>query len=107
MLVTTTENVPGHQVREVRGQCFGVVVRSRGLAGNFMAGLRSILGGEIKEYTQLLEQARRHAVDRMVSNAALMGANAIVMMRFDSSEIGQTMSEIVAYGTAVVLGPTP
>jgi uncharacterized protein YbjQ (UPF0145 family) len=107
MLVTTTENVPGHQVREVRGQCFGVVVRSRGLAGNFMAGLRSILGGEIKEYTQLLEQARRHAVDRMVSNAALMGANAIVMMRFDSSEIGQTMSEIVAYGTAVVLDPPP
>lgn len=107
MLVVTTENVPGYQVRAVLGQCFGVVVRSRGLAGNIMASLRTIVGGEIKEYTQMLEQARRHAVDRMVSNASLMGANAIVMMRFDSSEMGQTMSEIVAYGTAVVLDPPP
>ena len=103
MLVVTTENVPGHRVREVRGQVFGVVVRSRGLAGNLMAGLRSIVGGEISEYTQLLEEARRHAVDRLVRNATTMGANAVVMMRFDSAEIGQTMSEIVAYGTAVVL----
>ena len=103
MLVVTTENVPGHQVHRVLGQCFGVVVRSRGLAGNIMAGLRSVVGGEIKEYTEMLEQARRHAVDRMVANASLMGANAIIMMRFDSSEMGQTMSEIVAYGTAVVL----
>ena len=107
MLVTTTENVPGHQVAGVKGQVFGVVVRSRGLVGNITAGLRSLIGGEIKEYTELLEQARRHAVDRMVTNATLMGANAIVMMRFDSSEIGQTMSEIVAYGTAVVLDPVP
>ncbi len=102
MIVVTTENLTGHRVREVKGQVFGVVVRSRGLAGNFMAGLRSIFGGEITEYTQLLEEARRHAVDRMVRNAQRMGANAVVMMRFDSSEIGQTMSEIVAYGTAVV-----
>ena len=105
MLVVTTENVPGHRVVELRGQCFGVVVRSRGLGGNIMAGLRSIVGGEITEYTQLLEEARRHAVDRMVQNATAMGANAIVMMRFDSSEIGQTMSEIVAYGTAAVIEP--
>jgi uncharacterized protein YbjQ (UPF0145 family) len=107
MLVVTTENVPGHRVVELRGQCFGVVVRSRGLGGNIMAGLRSIVGGEITEYTQLLEEARRHAVDRMVQNATAMGANAIVMMRFDSSEIGQTMSEIVAYGTAAVIEPVP
>ena len=103
MLVVTTENVPGYRVREVKGQVFGVVVRSRGLGGNIMAGLRSIVGGEIHEYTQMLEEARRHAVDRLVENATLMGANAIIMMRFDSAEIGQTMSEIVAYGTAVVL----
>ena len=81
---------------------FGVVVRSRGLAGNIAAALRSILGGEINEYTALLEVARRHAIDRMVQNATAMGANAIVMMRFDSSEIGQYMSEVVAYGNAVV-----
>ena len=103
MLIVTTENVPGYRCREVRGQVFGVVVRSRGLGGNIMAGLRSLGGGEIIEYTQMLEEARRHAIDRMVKNATVMNANAIVMMRFDSSEIGQTMSEIVAYGTAVVL----
>jgi uncharacterized protein YbjQ (UPF0145 family) len=105
MLVVTTENVPGHQVVQVKGQVFGVVVRSRGIGGNFMAGLRSLVGGEIHEYTQMLEEARRHALDRLVANAKLMGANAVVMMRFDSAEIGQTMSEIVAYGTAVVLDP--
>ena len=105
MLVVTTENIPHHRVVEVKGQVFGVVVRSRGLGGNIMAGLRSIVGGEIHEYTQLLEEARRHAVDRLVRNATAMGANAVIMMRFDSSEIGQYMSEIVAYGTAVILEP--
>ena len=67
--------------------------------------MRSIVGGEIHEYTQLLEDARRSAIDRLVQNAAMMGANAVVMMRFDSAEIGQTMSEIVAYGTAAVIEP--
>jgi uncharacterized protein YbjQ (UPF0145 family) len=105
MLVATTEHVAGHRVQETIGQCFGVVVRSRGLGGNIMAGLRSIAGGEIHEYTQLLEETRRQAVDRMIRNATAMGANAVVMMRFDSSEMGQTMSEIVAYGTAVVIVP--
>ena len=105
MLVCTTEGIAGYRTVQTFGQCFGVVVRSRGLGGNIMAGLRSIVGGEIHEYTQLLEDARRHAVDRLVKNATLMGANAIVMMRFDSAEIGQTMSEIVAYGTAVRIEP--
>src|ERR1700692_3110700 len=107
MLVVTTENVPHYRVTEIKGQCFGVVVRSRGLGGNIMAGLRSIVGGEIVEYTQLLEEARRHAVDRLVRNATAMGANAVLMMRFDSSEIGQTMSEIVAYGTAALIERVP
>ena len=105
MLVVTTEKVSGYRVAKTLGQCFGVVVRSRGLGGNIMASLRSIVGGEIHEYTQLLEEARRHAVDRLVRNATAMGANGVVMMRFDSAEIGQTMSEIVAYGTAVYLEP--
>src|SRR2546421_8619570 len=103
MIVVTTEEVTGHRIVEMKGQVFGLVVRSRGLGGNIMATLRSIGGGEIPEYTQLLEEARRHAIDRMVANATAMGANAVIMMRFDSAEIGQTMSEIVAYGTAVVL----
>ena len=106
MIVVTTENIAGYRVREVLGQCFGLVVRSRGLGGNIMAGLRSIVGGEIHEYTTLLEEARKHAVDRMVDNATIMGANAVIMMRFDSSEIGETMSEIVAYGTAVYIERT-
>jgi uncharacterized protein YbjQ (UPF0145 family) len=105
MIVVTTENIPGYRRKETLGQVFGVIVRSRGLGGNIVAGLRSIIGGEIHEYTQLLEQSRRQAIDRMVANATAMGANAIVMMRFDSSEIGQSMSEIVAYGTAVVVEP--
>ena len=105
MIVATTEHIAGHRIVETKGQVFGLVVRSRGLGGNIMAGLRSLGGGEITEYTELLEEARRHALDRMVQNATAMGANAIVMMRFDSSEIGQTMSEIVAYGTAVVAQP--
>src|SRR4051812_13360405 len=103
MIIVTSEHVVGYRVAETKGQVFGVVVRSRGLGGNIMAGLRSLGGGEIIEYTQLLEETRRHAIDRMVQNATAMGANAVVMMRFDSSEIGQTMSEIVAYGTAVVI----
>jgi uncharacterized protein YbjQ (UPF0145 family) len=105
MIVVTSENVAGYFVSRTLGQCFGVVVRSRGLGGNIVASLRSLVGGEIHEYTQLLEEARRHAVDRLVRNATAMGANAVIMMRFDSAEIGQTMSEIVAYGTAVILAP--
>jgi uncharacterized protein YbjQ (UPF0145 family) len=105
MLVVTTETIVNYRIVDTKGEVFGVVVRSRGLGGNIMAGLRSLAGGEIKEYTALLEEARRHAIDRMVQNATAMGANAIVRMQFDSSEIGQTMSEIVAYGTAVVVQP--
>jgi uncharacterized protein YbjQ (UPF0145 family) len=105
MIVATTENIAGHRVVETKGEVFGLVVRSRGLGGNIMAGLRSLGGGEIVEYTEMLEEARRHALDRLVQNATAMGANAVIMMRFDSSELGQTMSEIVAYGTAVVIEP--
>ncbi len=107
MLVTTTENVAGHQTKAVLGQVFGVVVRSRGIGGNITASLRSIVGGEIPEYTKLVEDARRHAIDRMIQNATVMGANAVVMMRFDSGEIAQAMNEVVAYGTAVILDPAP
>jgi uncharacterized protein YbjQ (UPF0145 family) len=105
MIVTTTENIPGHRVTRTLGQCFGVVVRSRGLGSNIAAGLRSLVGGEIKEYTRLVEDTRRQALDRMVENASAMGGNAIVMMRFDSGDIGSTMNEVVAYGTAVVIEP--
>jgi uncharacterized protein YbjQ (UPF0145 family) len=105
MIVATTPYLTGFQVTEIKGQVFGLVVRSRGFAGNVAAGLRSLVGGEIHEYTQLLEDTRRQALDRMIQNATLMGANAVISMRFDSSEIGSSMSEIVAYGTAVVVVP--
>ena len=105
MIVSTAPFIAGHRTVETKGQTFGLVVRSRGFSGNIMAGLRSIAGGEIHEYTQLLEDTRRQALDRLVKNATLMGANAVISMRFDSSELAGTMSEIVAYGTAVVVEP--
>ena len=105
MLISTAPFIAGWKVVETRGHVSGLVVRSRGLGGNIMAGLRSLGGGEIKEYTSLLEDTRRQAMDRMVQNATMMGANAVLSMRFDSTELAQTMSEIVAYGTAVVLAP--
>jgi uncharacterized protein YbjQ (UPF0145 family) len=105
MQIATTPYIAGMRVTETKGQVFGLVVRSRGLGGNIMAGLRSIAGGEIHEYTALLEDTRRQAIDRMVQNATAMGANAVISMRFDSSQLANTMSEIVAYGTAVVVQP--
>jgi uncharacterized protein YbjQ (UPF0145 family) len=103
MIVTTTENVSGARVTKNIGQVFGLTVRSRSLGGNIAAGLKSLVGGEIRSYVKLNEDARRQAIDRMVENAGAMGANAICMMRFDSTEMGRTMSEIVAYGTAQVV----
>ncbi|HEY5433599.1 MAG TPA: heavy metal-binding domain-containing protein [Candidatus Limnocylindrales bacterium] len=103
MIISTAPFIAGYRVTETKGQVFGLVVRSRGLGGNLVAGLRSIVGGEIHEYTSLLEDTRRQAIDRMVQNATLVGANAVISMRFDSSEMATTMTEIVAYGTAVVI----
>jgi uncharacterized protein YbjQ (UPF0145 family) len=105
MIVATTPYLSGHRVVESKGMVFGLVVRSRGLGGNLMASIRSLGGGEIHEYTSLLEDTRRQALDRLVQNATLVGANAVISMRFDSSELSGTMSEIVAYGTAVVVEP--
>jgi uncharacterized protein YbjQ (UPF0145 family) len=105
MIVVTTPYVSGQRVVDTKGMVFGLVVRSRGLGGNVMASLRSLGGGEIHEYTSMLEDTRRQALDRLVQNATLAGANAILSMRFDSSELAGTMSEIVAYGTAVVVEP--
>ena len=80
---------------------FGVVVRSMGIARNIGAGFKSLAGGEVKQYTRLVEDSRRHALDRMIENAQLIGGEGIISMRFDSSEVGQTLTEIVAYGTVV------
>jgi uncharacterized protein YbjQ (UPF0145 family) len=103
MIVTTTENIPEARVVKTIGQVFGLTVRSRSLGGNIAAALKSLVGGEIRSYVKLNEDARRQALDRMVQNAAAMGANAVTMMRFDSTEMSRSMSEIVAYGTARVV----
>lgn len=106
MLIATTERVASHEVTETLGEVFGISVRSRSLIGNLAAGLRTIIGGEIHEYTAMLQDARQHAVDRMVAAAQEKGADAVIMMRFDSGEIAQGITEIVAYGTAVKLRRT-
>jgi uncharacterized protein YbjQ (UPF0145 family) len=103
MKIVTTDVIEGYEIVEILGEVFGLVVRSRGIGGNIKAALRTIKGGEILEYTQMLEEARKHAMERMVKNAEGMGANAILRMQFDSSELGKSMSEIVAYGTAAII----
>ncbi len=101
LVVVTTNYVPGYKVTKVIGVSYGIVVRSRGIGGNILAGLKSLVGGEIGAYTKMLSEARQHAVQRLENDAEGRGANAIIGMNFDSSEIGQMMTEIVAYGTAV------
>jgi len=101
--VVTTNYIPGMKITKVVGPAFGLIVRSRGLGGNIVAGLRSLVGGEIKEYTKMLSQSREHAVQRLEDNAKALGANAVIGMSFDSSEMGETMTEVVAYGTAVII----
>jgi uncharacterized protein YbjQ (UPF0145 family) len=104
--MTTGLDIPGLAVTENLGVVYGLVVRSMGFTGSVVSSFKALRRGEISEYTQLLEDSRRHAIDRMVDNARLMGADAIVAVRFDSSEIGQQFTEIVAYGTAVKARPS-
>ena len=101
--ISTTFEIPGRTVRESVGSCFGLVVRSMGFGRQIGASFKALRAGEVGQYTELLEDSRRHAIDRLVENAQLLGGNAIVGMRFDSSEIGTSLTEIVAYGTAVII----
>jgi uncharacterized protein YbjQ (UPF0145 family) len=103
--VTTGLAVPGMIIERDLGVAFGLVVRSMGFVKSVGASFKQLRQGEVGQYTELLEDSRRHAIDRMIENARLLGANGVVAMRFDSSEIGQQLTEIVAYGTAVVARP--
>jgi len=103
--VTTMNYVPGFRIDRVIGITYGLIVRSRGLGRNIVAGFRSLGGGEIKEYTQLLEQSRHEALQRLVEHAKSLGANAVIAAAFDTSEMSEVMTEILAYGTAVVVSP--
>ena len=101
MLITTMNDVPGHTIDEVYGEVFGLTVRSRNIGSQLGAGLKSIFGGELKGMTKALADSRQQVIDRMVAEAEARGGNAIVGMRFDTSEMGSNWTEICAYGTAV------
>lgn len=101
MIITTTETVPGHEITEVLDIARGSTIRARHVGRDFMAGLKNLVGGEIKEYTKLLAQAREEAIDRMIYDAEQLGADAVVNVRFNTSAVMQASSEILAYGTAV------
>jgi uncharacterized protein YbjQ (UPF0145 family) len=101
MLITTTPDLPGYEVQEVFGEVFGLTVRSRNIGSQFGAGLKSMFGGELKGMTKALVDSREQVIQRMVDEAEAKGGNAILAMRFDTSEMGGNWTEICAYGTAV------
>jgi uncharacterized protein YbjQ (UPF0145 family) len=103
MLVTTMNEVPGREVVEVYGEVMGLTVRSRNIGAQLGAGLKSLVGGELRGMTKALVDSRQQVIERMIEEAEAKGANAILAMRFDTSEMGQTWTEICAYGTAVRL----
>jgi uncharacterized protein YbjQ (UPF0145 family) len=105
VMVVTTNDISGYEVVETFGETFGVLVRSRNAFSSFGAGLKSIIGGEIGAYSKLLSDSRIEAVERLKKAASEKGANAVLAMRFDTGDIGGTMNEVAAYGTAVKIQP--
>ena len=107
MLVATTNDLAGHKIVRNLGVVRGIVVRSRSIVGNIGASIQSLFGGNITLYTSLCERARADAYELMIQHAQEMGANAILAMRYDANEIAAGITEVLAYGTAVVTAPTP
>jgi uncharacterized protein YbjQ (UPF0145 family) len=105
MIVTTTNDLPGHRVVRVLGMTRGITVRSRNFVSDAIGGLQSIVGGRIGAYVKLAESARKEAYDALIEEAQGMGANAILAMRYDANEIMPGITEVLAYGTAVVVEP--
>lgn len=105
MLIATTNDVPGYEIEEILGEVFGLTVRSRNAFSQMGAGLKSIVGGELKGMTKNLESSRQEVIDRMGEAASARGGNAVLAMRFDTSEMGGVWTEICAYGTAVKVAP--
>jgi uncharacterized protein YbjQ (UPF0145 family) len=101
MLVVTTNDLPGYRIEEVFGEVFGLTVRSRNAVSQLGSGLKSMFGGELRGMTKALSASRNEVMERMIAEASSRGANAIVAMRFDTSEMGEVWTEICAYGTAV------
>lgn len=102
-IIVSSNHAPGYEIVETCGFCYGLTVRSRGLGGQLGAGIRSMFGGEIKEYVKMMEESRDEAIYRMIAHAQEMGANAVISVRYDSDEISNVMQEILAYGTAVIV----
>lgn len=105
MIVTNTETIAGYHISEVRGIVQGNTVRAKHVGRDIMAGLKNVVGGELKGYTELLTESRRQATERMMAQAEELGANAIVNVRFTTSAVTQGAAELYAYGTAVVADP--
>lgn len=105
VLVVTTNDVPGYRVEQVIGEVFGLTVRSRHLGSQIGAGLKSMIGGELKGLTKTLVETRNQAMERLIEAAKARGANAVLMMRFDVTDAADVGTEVCAYGTAVVLVP--
>lgn len=101
MLLTTTDNVEGMKIRETLGIVKGEIVQSKNVGRDFMAGMKTIVGGEVKSYTMMISEARKEATNRMIEEANKLGADAIVGVRYGSSAVMQGSAEIIAYGTAV------
>jgi uncharacterized protein YbjQ (UPF0145 family) len=101
MVISTMNDLPGYEIEEVFGEVFGLTVRSRNFGSQVGAGLKSLVGGELKGMTKMLASGRQDATERLVAEAEAKGANAILAFRFDTSELGSTWTEICAYGTAV------
>ena len=102
-MTSTTFDLPGYRAVRSLGVVRGITVRSRGLAGQMVAGLRTIVGGKIHEYVVMCEEAREEAFDLMLKHADELGANAIIGVRYDATELSEMMTEVLAYGTAVVV----
>jgi len=102
MLITTANDLPGYEITETRGEVFGLTVRSRNVGSQIGAGFKSLVGGELKGMTKALVDSREQVIQRMVEEAQAKGADAIVAMRFDTSDMGGNWTEICAYGTAVM-----
>jgi uncharacterized protein YbjQ (UPF0145 family) len=107
MIISTMNDLPGHEVTEVLGEVFGLTVRSRNVGSQIGASLKSLVGGELKGMTKMLAEGRQHATERLVEEAESRGADAILAFRFDTSELGTTWTEICAYGTAVKVRRAP
>ena len=105
--VTTTMSIDGYRIEKQLGVVRGITVRSRSVVGNFGAGIQALFGGNISIYTELCEQARQEAFDLMVQHAREVGANAVIGMRYDANEVAQGVTEVLAYGTAIVIEAVP